>query len=127
MIIRKIKDIKNTDREVVFDCGMISNRIILKKDNIGFSLTKTVIPKGDWRFWHYKNHLEACYCVSGSGKIKNLETNEIYKIDKETTYILDKNEPHEFKAITDTVLLCVFNPPLVGQEKHGNDGSYKLL
>jgi ParB-like chromosome segregation protein Spo0J len=41
--------------------------------------------------------------------------------------VLDKNDPHWFEAHQQTVLICVFNPPLSGQETHQEDGSYSLL
>jgi len=124
MKIVNIKDLKNTSREVKFPCGMISNRILLKHDNMGFTLTQTNIPAGDWRHWHYKYHLEACYCISGNGIICNLDNNKSYDIYPGVTYILDNHDDHQFKAISDVILLCVFNPPLNGNEKHLIDGSY---
>ena len=126
MKIVKISELKGTDREVNFYDGMISNRILLESDNMGYSLTKTEIPVDGWKHWHYKNHLETCYCVSGHGELKNLKTGEIHDIIPDTTYVLDKYDNHEFRALKPTVLICVFNPPLTGQEVHREDGSYKV-
>jgi L-ectoine synthase len=120
-VIKKLEE----ERVVRFDCGMISNRILLEKDNMGFTLTKTEIPVGDWRHWHYKNHLEACYCISGGGILHDVAKGEKYIIKPGTTYVLDDNDNHEFKAYYNTVLICVFNPPLTGQERHLKDGSYR--
>lgn len=120
-------NLQNTEREV--HCpngGFISNRFLLEKDGMGFTLTKTIIPKGDWQFWHYKNHLEACYCVSGYGLLKSFnDPNCEYKITPDTVYVLDKHDAHFFKAESTVVLICVFNPPLVGNEVHQRDGSYR--
>jgi len=66
--------------------------------------------------------LESCYCVSGKAILEVGE--EKHEIAPDTTYVLDKNDPHYFKAIEETVLICVFNPPLTGQEVHQEDGSY---
>lgn len=52
------------ERQVEFHSG-VSNRILLAEDNMGFTMTKTVIEPGKQVFQHYKNHLESCYCVSG--------------------------------------------------------------
>ena len=92
---------------------------------MGFSLHKTTIPKGDEHFWHYKDHLEACFCVKGKGVLKNVITEEVFLIEPDTTYILDKNDPHTFKAFEDVTLISVFNPPVKGMEIHQKDGSYK--
>lgn len=106
--------------------GFISNRIITKSDNTGYSITKTIIPPNGKQFWWYKNHIESCYCVSGKGLLTNKITGEVFDITPDITYVLDKNDPHYFEAITEVVLICVFNPPLQGNEIHGEDGSYSL-
>jgi L-ectoine synthase len=113
------------DRKVKFHAG-ISNRILLAQDGMGYSLTKTVIAPGNRVFQHYKNHLEACYCVSGKALLTNATTGEYWAIAPDVTYVLDKNDPHYFEALEETVLICVFNPPLSGQEIHDKDGSYPL-
>ncbi len=121
----KIEDLKGTEREVKCPSGAFtSNRVLLESDNMGFSLTKTVIPKGKWQQWHYKNHLEACYCIQGVGLLREVETDTYYDIRPDTIYILGNNDRHEFMAIQDVVLVCVFNPPLKGREIHDGNGSY---
>jgi L-ectoine synthase len=112
-------------RKVAFHAG-ISNRLLLKSDGMGFGLTKTVIQPSDFKFQHYKHHLEACYCVSGLAELVNASTGEKHIIEPDTTYVLDKNDPHFFRAITETTLICVFNPPLFGHEIHQADGSYEV-
>lgn len=104
--------------------GFISERFLLAKDGMGFSLHKTTIPKGPPQHWHYKNHLEACFCVSGGGWLENLKTREKYYIKPDVVYVLDKNDDHTFQALEDTVLISVFNPPIAGNEVHQEDGSY---
>ena len=99
---------------------------MLDSDGMGYSVTKTIIKAGVAATWHYKNHLETCYCISGKAIIVNNETGEYYGIAPDSCYILDKNDKHTFMAIEDTVLLCVFNPPLTGDEVHMADGSYRV-
>lgn len=126
MKVIRFDQIEGTDREV--HCpkgGFVSYRYLLEKDGLGFTMTKTLIPKGEQQFWHYKNHLEACFCVSGKGFLNHAETKEGFLIVPGVVYALDKNDPHYFKAVEDTVLICVFNPPLVGCEVHKEDGSYE--
>lgn len=121
MIVRGQKDCK------VVECpkgGFLSNRYLLGKDNLGFSLTKTVIPVGEVQNWHYKNHLEACLCIEGEGILTDVETSKEYHIKKDVMYALDKNDNHLFKATKECVLICVFNPPLTGNEVHKKDNSY---
>lgn len=107
------------------DGGFVSYRYLLAKDGMGFSLHKTVIPKGEQRHWHYTNHLEACFCVSGKGLLTDLETGLVHKIEPDTCYALDNHDDHLFQALEDTVLISVFNPPVTGTEVHREDGSYE--
>lgn len=111
------------DRCIIGD-GFESIRFILMSDNMGFSLHKTIIPKGGPYHWHYKHHKEACFCVSGHGILKNLDNGSDYVINKDSIYILDSHDNHEFTAIEDVELISVFNPPVIGNEIHDNEGSY---
>jgi L-ectoine synthase len=126
MKIVQVSDLVGTDRDVKCPKGAFSSyRILLEKDNMGFSLHKTVIPVGGPHHWHYKNHLEACYCVEGVGVLTNLSTGEKHVIAPETTYVLDQNDDHTFEALEPVVLISIFNPPVKGGETHREDGSYE--
>jgi len=125
MQVIKNEDIAGTSREV--HCphgGFVSFRYLLESNGLGFGLHRTEIPKGDTQHWHYKKHLEACYCVSGHGVLTEAATGNLFAIVPGTCYVLDKHDDHYFKAIEDTVLISVFNPPLTGLEVHDDDGSY---
>lgn len=125
----KIIDINKLPEDRKVECpegGFLSNRILLEEDRMGYTMTKTVIPPGRKNFWHYKNHLESCYCISGNAQLTNIETEEVFNIKADVTYVLDNNDPHYFEAFEETILICVFNPPLTGQEVHDEDGSYVL-
>ena len=119
MIVRKTYEC-----EGVPFTGGTSYRPITEKDGMGFSVCKTVIPKGGPHHWHYKKHLEACYCVKGVGILTNLDTGEEHPVAKDMVYALDKNDNHTFEALTDVVLISIFNPPLTGNETHNEDGVY---
>ena len=124
--MKVIKTAELSDDRIV-ECpngGFTSNRILLESDGMGYSLTKTVIPPNGKQFWHYKKHLESCYCVMGEGEITSIDTGKSHQILPDTTYVLDKNDAHYFEAFETVVLICVFNPPLTGQEVHQEDGSY---
>lgn len=126
--MRVINTKELTENRVV-ECpkgGFTSNRILLESDGMGFGMTKTIIPVNGKQFWHYKNHLESCYCVSGKGVLTNAESGEEFSIEPDITYVLDKNDPHYFEALEEVVLICAFNPPLKGDETHLDDGSYPV-
>jgi len=100
--------------------------MILAKDSMGFSVHKTVIPKGGVLHWHYLNHLESCYCIQGKGILTEIKTGESFTVVPDTIYILDNHDDHTFQAIEDVVLISVFNPPVTGNEIHNSDGSYSI-
>lgn len=120
----KIKRINQID-PVQFTGG-ISFRAILKSDNMGFSVMKTVIPRGGPHHWHYKHHLEACYCIKGKGEIVDLKTGMSHLITPDVVYVLDSHDDHTFEAFEDTVLISIFNPALKGDEKHDENGIYQI-
>jgi L-ectoine synthase len=123
MKVVDVNELANTDRDVQFKEGF-SIRPVIKSDNMGFSVHKTLLRKGTIGHWHYKNHLEACYCISGKGILTNLDTLESFVIKPDNIYLLDKNDNHTFEAVTDVVLISIFNPPVNGSEVHQADGSY---
>ncbi len=124
MKIVRINQLENTERDVNFTGGH-SIRGIIASDNMGFGVCKTFIPVGGPHHWHYKNHLEACYCIKGRGIIKDLATGVEHIIVPDVMYVLDNNDDHTFEAIEDTVLISIFNPPLRGDEKHDENGNYE--
>lgn len=122
MKIFKLSDLPK-ERVVEYQSG-VSHRLVLDSDGMGYTMTKTVIRPGIKLFQHYKNHLETCYCVSGKGVLTD-SSGKKHNIIPDTTYVLDRNDPHWFEAIEETVLICTFNPPLKGDEVHQEDGSYE--
>lgn len=103
--------------------GGISYRAINEPDDMGFSVCKTVIPIGGPYKWHYRNHVEACYCIKGDALIIDCKTKKATRIRPDMVYTV-KHDEHEFIAIEDTVLISVFNPPLRGDESHDESGNY---
>lgn len=128
MIVKDIKDTIGTEQEVFAPNGnWVSRRLLLKDDNMGFSFHETVIFKGTQTMIWYKNHLEAVYCVEGEGEVETIDDGKVYSIHPGILYALDKHDHHYLRATeSDLRLLCVFNPPLVGDEVHDSDGSYPL-
>jgi L-ectoine synthase len=114
MIVRNISDVEG----VSWGNG-ISRRFLTARDKMGYTLTDTVVNAGSKSPIQYKNHFEACYCISGSGMVIDAEGNE-YPITPGSMYALDKNDPHYLIAspLEDMRLICVFCPALVGDEQH---------
>lgn len=126
MIVRRLHDLRDTDREVQAR-SWTSRRLLLAGDGMGFSLHDTVIHAGSTTEICYQHHLEAVYCIEGRGRVKLVETGDVYDIEAGTMYALDGNEKHHLIADTDMRMVCVFNPALVGPETHDENGVYPLL
>lgn len=125
MIVRKLKDIIGSDRDVGAE-GWRSRRLLLKDDNMGFSLHETVIEEGSEHTFWYKYHFEAVYLTEGRGEIEDLATGEVHALEAGTMYALDKHDKHILRANKGShmKMVCAFNPPCTGQETHDEDGAY---
>lgn len=126
MIIRTLKDIIGTQREVHDTNGnWVSRRFVLNDDAAGFSFHETIIKAGTETHIWYKHHIEAVYCVGGDGEIEDLSTGEVHPIEDGTLYLLNDNDEHLLRGgSTDMRLICAFNPPVTSRETHDEDGAY---
>ncbi|MCC6696763.1 MAG: ectoine synthase [Candidatus Hydrogenedentes bacterium] len=125
MIIRSVESTRGTPHEVHAPTWS-SLRLLVQKDGMGFSLHVTTMLAGtETKMW-YRHHLEAVYCLEGTGEIEDLRRRETHVIVPGTLYALDCHDKHILKAHTELRLLCVFNPPCVGNETHDEHGGYRL-
>ena len=126
MIVRRLEEIEGGERDVEAPTFK-SRRFLLAADGFGFSFHDTVLYAGTETLIWYKNHLEAVYCVGGEGELEDLDNGQIHQIRPGTFYALDGHERHYLRARTDLRMMCVFNPPLTGEEVHDAEGTYPLL
>lgn len=73
----------------------------------------------------YRHHLEAVYCLSGSGELTYDEGRATQKIISGTFYALDRHDRHEITTSEERHLVCVFNPAVAGHETHDAEGGYE--
>jgi L-ectoine synthase len=125
MIVRNLAEAQSSDRRVVTE-NWESTRLLLRSDQMGFSLHVTTIYAGTITPMCYRNHLEAVLCIAGEGEIETAEDGKIYNIRPGVMYALDRHDKHTLRARTEMKMVCVFNPPLKGKEVHGADGAYPL-
>jgi L-ectoine synthase len=118
MFVRSLSDVEKTQFFVEWGAGT-SHRLLTEKDGMGFTVCHTVVRAGTESLLHYRNHLEACYCIAGEGEVEDMDGN-VYPIRPGDIYVLDQNDRHYLRGgkDTDLILVSIFNPPLKGSERH---------
>jgi L-ectoine synthase len=118
MIVRQI----DTVTTVEWGNGL-SRRFLLESDGMGYTVTDTIVRAGTKSRLEYERHLEACYCIEGSGEVVDLDGTS-HPIRPGTLYALDRHDAHFLVASPheDLRLVCVFSPALRGDERHSLDG-----
>jgi L-ectoine synthase len=123
VIVRNLEEIVGSQRDVAGE-GWRSRRLLLRRDQLGFSLHDTTVAAGTELNLQYRNHLEACYCLAGEAELVDLASGERHAIGPGTLYALDQHDRHTLTVRRELRLVCVFNPALTGGEVHDADGSF---
>lgn len=118
MFVRSLSDVEKTQFFVEWGAGT-SHRLLTEKDGMGFTVCHTVVRAGTESLLHYRNHLEACYCIAGEGEVEDMNGN-VYPIRPGDIYVLDQHDRHYLRGgkDQDLILVSIFNPPLKGIERH---------
>lgn len=125
MIVKRLEEVTGTGGEI--DGGnWVSRRLLLADAGMGYSVHDTVIRAGTETHIHYRNHLEAVYCIEGEGEVETVDDGRKWPIEAGTIYALDDNDEHYLRANrgVDMRMVCVFVPALTGQEVHDENGVY---
>lgn len=119
MIIRKLSDVPTVE----WGNGL-SRRFLLESDGMGYTVTDTTVRAGTKSRLEYRRHLEACYCIEGSGEVVDADGGS-HPIEPGTLYALDKHDAHYLVASPDADLrlVCMFTPALRGDEIHRLDSA----
>lgn len=126
MIVRSIAEITDTDADIKTE-NWRSKRIVLAKENVGFSVHETTLYAGTVNHFWYANHIEAVFIVEGEGEITDLATGETHQLGPGSLYLLNDHDKHEVRPRTEMRTVCVFNPPITGREVHDENGVYPLV
>ncbi|MEU9241662.1 ectoine synthase [Streptomyces sp. NPDC048385] len=119
MIVRRLEEVTSVD----WGNGL-SRRFLTLGDGVGYTVTDTIVHAGTKSRLEYRNHLESCYCIAGSGEVIDTE-GTVHPIAPGTLYSLDRHDAHWLVAHPeeDLRLVCVFTPALRGDERHDLDSS----
>ncbi len=125
MIVTNKQDLLGGPRDVS-GSGWNSLRLLVKSDGMGFSMTETKVNPGAKLDLHYRNHIEACFCLGGRAIVTETATGLRHVIEPGVLYAPNAHDRHtvEVEGNEDLHLICVFSPALQGDEVHGPDGSY---
>lgn len=117
MIVRSIDNVPTVE----WGNGL-SRRFLVADDGVGYTVTDTIVRAGTKSRLEYRNHLEACYCIAGSGEVIELDGTS-HPLVPGTLYALNEHDPHFLVASPheDLRLVCVFTPALRGDEVHSLD------
>jgi len=122
MIVKTLEDVIGTKGEAHGE-KWHSTRLLHAEDGMGVTLTDTILEAGfEMTIWQ-KNHLEACYCLEGSGTVEDLESGVVHTIKPGTLYAMNEHDRHRIRAGTRMRIIATFTPPLTGDETRDADGS----
>ncbi|MEV6962682.1 ectoine synthase [Streptomyces sp. NPDC051207] len=121
MLIRSLAQLAGTELDVDWGNGT-STRLLTAADGMGFTVCHTVVRAGTSSLLEYRSHLEACFCIAGSGEVEG-DDGIVHRITPGVLYGLDRHDRHWLRADDgrDLVLISVFNPALAGTERHSLD------
>ena len=105
MFKRSLSDVEATDFFVEWGNGT-SHRLLTQADGMGFTVCHTVVRAGSESVLEYRNHLEACYCISGEGEVEDMAGN-VLPIRPGDIYVLDKHDKHYLRGGNGTDLILV--------------------
>jgi L-ectoine synthase len=124
MIVRTVDELAGSDRDIEGE-GWRSRRILRRDDGMGHSLHWTEIKAGTELDLRYRNHFESNLVLAGEGEVTDVDNGLAHDLNPGVMYALDKHDHHVLRARTDMTLVCVFTPPLQGDEKHNAEGGYE--
>jgi L-ectoine synthase len=114
VIVRRLEDAISVDWGNGF-----SRRLLLASDGMGFTIADTIVNAGTSSRLQYRDHVEAVYCISGSGEVVD-QDGKVHPIHPGVMYALDDHDAHSITAYAeqDLRLISVFFPALRGPERH---------
>ena len=108
MIVRQLKELKQSGRFAEKEGSWSSARYLLRDDGVGFTMTQTTVAAGRSMDMQYKNHVEANLIIEGTARLTELDTGRTHELQAGSMYTLDEHDRHRLEALTDLRIVCVF-------------------
>lgn len=115
MLFRTVNELIGSDKEYVGE-GFKSRRLVTKDDGLPVSVHETTVAADMELRFSYERNSETVYCIQGSAKLENLATGEVHTITPGALYSVGIGEEHCLTTVSLTRFLCIFDPPLAGDE-----------
>lgn len=115
MFVKTLEDVIGTEDHAKGE-AFESRRLLLARDDLGYSFHDTIVKAGTVQLLEYKDHIETNYCIEGKGEVENETTGEVCPLEPGVMYVLDQNDPHIVRAETNLRFICIFTPALTGRE-----------
>jgi hypothetical protein len=99
--------------------------MLVKSDNMGFSMNETIVQSGASLTMEYKTTLRDVI-VFGTGGERDHATGAVHQIKAVVFSVLDQHDNHTLLVDDEMNMffIFIFNPALQGDEVYGEDGSY---
>jgi L-ectoine synthase len=97
--------------------GWKSRRFLLADDGLPFSFHETEVAAGTALDLCYQNHSETVYCLRGRAKVEDVNGGRVLEIQPGAFYVARRGDHHILRILEDCTFVCVFEPPLLGQEE----------
>ena len=127
MLVRTMEQLENEGKVISISHGKSSAvRLLTKSDGLNFSLSEARSQtEGASDLW-YKNHWEANFVREGRAILEDCTTGQRWDLEPGVLYCVGPNDKHKvIRAKGANVrIISVFNPPIVGDETHDEDGAY---
>jgi len=124
MIVMQNEELRAAGCEKVVAGGSArSIRALTQEHQLGFTLCDVRLDAGNRSELWYKHHWEANIVLDGKGILTDLNTGESWPLVSESIYVVGPEDRHSIESETDLHLLSIFNPPLLGDEQHDEEGT----
>ena len=126
MFVRTLDELERLGRiKFPADGSFRSARFLTAADGMGFSYNENRVKAGfDLAIW-LKHHWEANYIVSGRGEVTDLTSERRWPLEAGVLYVVGPNDRHRLHLTEDECHISIFCPPLTGEERFDEDGSYE--
>ncbi|MEM7318179.1 MAG: ectoine synthase [Pseudomonadota bacterium] len=126
MFVRTQQDLEALGRiKFPADKSFRSARFLTASDQMGFSYNENRVAADTVLDVWLKNHWEANYIVSGQGHVKDHSTQQQWDLKAGVLYVVGPNDRHRLTFPADECHISIFFPPLTGNERFDEDGSYE--